>query len=377
MKIFKFRDVIPQLFNLLVRRRFEFQFEMVPYRVEKLSVRKITNFFMAGLNQFILPARPLGYPVFAQVEPANICNLTCPLCLTASMTHERPEALLPLQTFEKLIDEVGDYLLLMVLWNWGEPFLNPAIYDMIACAKEKNILVHCSTHGNVNFQDENAEKLVDSGLDTLIFGVDGATQETYGRYRVGGNLKRVQENIRRIIRIRGQKNSRTPRLNLRFVVMRHNEHEIPLIKTMAEDLGVDFLSFKTVDLPPLHGDDLDEEYAPRDSAYRRYEYEDGSFTRKARPFQCMRPWKRVTLDALGEIISCEYDHKDLHSFGSITEENSLMSVWKGQAASEFRKTFNRGWNDYYLCRDCTFKNTVANDCTVERITMTGQSQTQL
>jgi radical SAM protein with 4Fe4S-binding SPASM domain len=372
MKIFKFKDVLPQLFNLLVRRRFDFSFEMIPYRVEKLPLKKIANFFLAGLNQFIVRPRPFGYPVFAQVEPANICNLSCPLCLTASVNDSRPKALLSFDTFKKFIDEVGDYLLLIVLWNWGEPFLNPDIYRMIAYAKAKGIVVHSSTNGNVNFDEKRAAELVDSGLDTLIFGVDGATQEIYSQYRVGGRLEWVKENIRTILRVREEKKSDTPRLNLRFVVMQHNEHELPLFKKMTADLGVDYLSFKTVDLPPARGDHLDPDYVPQESRYRRYAYEKDTFTRKQLPFRCMRPWKRVTLDALGEIISCEYDYRNLHSFGNI-EGESVMAVWKGKRATDFRRRFNFGWNDFYLCRDCTYKDKVAEDCTVERMALRAES----
>lgn len=31
MKIFRFRQVIPQLYNVIVRRRIEFEFELIPY----------------------------------------------------------------------------------------------------------------------------------------------------------------------------------------------------------------------------------------------------------------------------------------------------------------------------------------------------------
>jgi hypothetical protein len=165
MQIFNFRDVIPEIPNLFFQRRFRFNFEMLPYEVKGLSLKKVMNFFVAGLNQFILPSKPLGYPVIAQVEPANFCNISCPLCLTTSETNSRPRGLLSFNSFKNVIDELGDYLLLIILWNWGEPFLNPEIYRMIEYAKIKNIVVHSSTNGNLKFDDEKAERLVDSGLD--------------------------------------------------------------------------------------------------------------------------------------------------------------------------------------------------------------------
>jgi len=366
MRIFELRDVLPQLPNILFRRRLKFNFELLPFEAKELSLKKISNFFMAGLNQFFLPSKPFGYPVIAQVEPTNFCNLTCPLCLTTSQTTSRPRGLLSFDTFKAFIDELGDYLLLIVMWNWGEPFLNPEIFKIITYAKTKNILVHSSTNGNVKFDDDKADTLVESGLDSLVFAVDGATQETYSKYRKGGDLNLVLENIRSVVRAKKRKGSASPQLNVRFVVMQHNEKELPMVQKLAEELGVDFFTIKTVNLPSARGDNLDGNYIPEDSRYRRYEYKQQTLTRVEKPFECMRPWKRITLDVSGEVISCEFDYKNGHSFGNINTDKSALSVWKGKKAKDLRKKFNRGNNNFYHCKDCSYKNSVFNDCIIEK-----------
>ncbi|RJP68700.1 MAG: radical SAM protein [Candidatus Abyssobacteria bacterium SURF_17] len=374
MKIFRFGDIVPQLPNIIFRRRFKFSFELLPYEVKGLRWKRIANFFVAGLNQFFTPSKPFGYPVIAQVEPTNFCNLSCPLCFTTSVTPSRTRSVLPFDTFKKLIDEVGDYLLLIILWNWGEPFLNPDIFKMISYAKSRNIVVHSSTNGNVRFDEAKAEQLVDSGLDSLVFGVDGATRETYSVYRKGGDLDQVIASIKAIVSAKKRKGAMTPRLNFRFVVMKHNEHEIPMARRLAEELGVDFFTLKTVDMPPAIGNNLDGQFAPDEERYRRYAYEGQTFKRKQVPFTCMRPWKRITVDALGEVISCEYEYKDLHSFGNLSADGSPMLIWKGERARAFRRKFNLGDNRFYLCRDCTYKNRVVDDCTVEKVTLKSNSR---
>ena len=127
--------------------------------------------------------------------------------------------------------------------------------------------------------------------------VDGATQETYEKYRQGGRLDRVVANIETILRVRKAKGAATPRINMRFVVMSHNEAEIEEARELARRLGVDYFTLKTVDMPQATGADLDAAYAPGQENYRRYEYEQGTYKRKEKPFECMRPWKRITLDA--------------------------------------------------------------------------------
>jgi radical SAM protein with 4Fe4S-binding SPASM domain len=369
MKIFKLRDIVPRLPALFFKGQFDFEFELLPYRARNIGLRKAANFFLAGLNQYVLPSQPLGYPVIAQVEPANVCNLSCPLCLTSSITKSRKPAIMAFETFKKFIDECGNHLLLLILWNWGEPFLNPNLITMIAYAKASGIVVHTSTNGNVPLDETQVEALVDSGLDSLVVAVDGASQETYEKYRQRGRLDQVILNIKNILRVRKAKGLTTPRINMRFVVMRHNEGEVQEARNLARKLGVDFFTLKTVDMHPDEGLELDKAYAPKKNAYRRYEYDKDTFTRKEIPFVCMRPWKRVTLDVSGEVIACEYDYKNIHSFGNIDFKGTL-NAWKSKVSKDFRNVFNQGHNDFYLCRNCTYKNSITDDCTVERLTLT-------
>jgi hypothetical protein len=71
------------------------------------------------------------------------------------------------------------------------------------------------------------------------------------------------------------------------------------------------------------------------------------------------------LPSLGQNIPCEYDYKNGHSFGN-TAKLGTFCAWKSPATQRFRRNFNLGHNDSYLCRNCTYKNSVADDCTVER-----------
>jgi radical SAM protein with 4Fe4S-binding SPASM domain len=364
-RIVKVRELLPQLHRLLLRGELHFTFEKVPYTAISISWRKRRNFFVAALNQLFLPARPLGYPVIAQVEPANVCNLRCPLCFTVSQSHSRPPALLAFETFRRLVDDVGDYLLFMVLWSWGEPFLNPDLLRIIEYAAARGIIVHTSTNGNVEFDDLMAERIVHSGLSSIVFAVDGATQQTYQAYRVGGDLEKVRRNLRALAEAKRRLRAARPQLILRFVAMRQNEDELPAVERMAAELGADFFSIKSVDLPPEFGPELDRKYLPADDRYRRYQYVEGTYDRKAQPFACVRPWKRITMDASGELISCEYDFRNRHGFGRVGGTDSAQAVWKSGTARAFRRDFRKGHNDCYHCRACTYRDLPTEDCILE------------
>ncbi len=370
MNIFKFREVLPQIPNLIFNNRFKFHFEKLPFEAHNISWKKKFNFVLAGFNQFFLPETPYGKPVIAQVEPANVCNLGCSLCLSATHNHSRVAALLPYNIFRKFIDEIGDTLLLIVFWNWGEPFLNPDAVKMIEYATSKGVLVHTSTNGNIIFNDEMADRIVKSKLTSLIFAVDGASQETYSKYRVDGNLERVKSNIRSVVAAKKRNNSQYPMVTVRFVAMQPNEQEMKEVENLGRELGADFFAIKSVDMPPVIGENLDEKYRPEQNSLRRYEYAEGSYSRLEKPFECMRPWKRITLDALGEVVSCEYDYKNSHSFGNMGKEKSVMETWKSEISKQFRKNFNKGHNNYYHCMDCTYKNNQNEDCILDAYPLT-------
>jgi len=270
-----------------------------------------------------------------------------------------------MENFKKFIDEVGDYLLLIIFWNWGEPFLNPNAAEMIKYATDKGILVHSSTNGNLPFNDVMAEKIIKSNLTSLIIAVDGATQESYAKYRIGGKLETVKKNIQILQESKRRLNASLPRITVRFVAMQHNEVERKQVEDLARELGADYFATKSVDMPVPIGEHLDEIYRPNENDLRRYEYIPGTFERKEIPFTCMRPWKRVTLDSSGEVISCEYDYKNALSFGNISGDQTVMQVWKGMVSRQFRSKFSVGNNNYYHCKDCTYKNIVGKDCILE------------
>jgi MoaA/NifB/PqqE/SkfB family radical SAM enzyme len=121
--------------------------------------------------------------------------------------------------FRRIIDELGAYLYRVDLHNWGEPLLNDEIYRMISYARARNIEVRVSSNLNV-IDQVKAEKLVKSGLDVLIVSLDGASQETYMQYRVGGRFDKVLNSIKMVTEIKKELSASKPFIIWQFLVMR-------------------------------------------------------------------------------------------------------------------------------------------------------------
>ncbi len=191
-----------------------------------------------------------GVPSIVNVEPTNICNLRCPLCVTGSMQMKRPYGRMDFSHFKKFIDQVADKIIYITLYHQGEPYLHKQFNDMVSYAKSKGVYVATSTNAHF-FTPELSKAVVDSGLDSMIISLDGVTQESYAKYRVLGRLDVVLDGIRNLVAAKREAKSKTPYLFLQFLVMKHNEHEIPQMKQLARNLGVDRLLIKTTQVTTL------------------------------------------------------------------------------------------------------------------------------
>ncbi len=61
----------------------------------------------------------------------------------------------------------------------------------------KDISTTVSTNGHF-LSEENAEKLVESGLKKLIISLDGMDQATYSLYRINGDFNKVIDGIKNV-----------------------------------------------------------------------------------------------------------------------------------------------------------------------------------
>ena len=77
------------------------------------------------------------------------------------------------------------------------------------------------------------------GLDQIYISFDGLDQETYEKYRVRGSFERVVEGVKSLLAQRAALGRSNPIVELQFLVMKHNEHQIGEFRRMAQDLGAD------------------------------------------------------------------------------------------------------------------------------------------
>ncbi len=241
-----------------------------------------------------------GYPYWLTIDPANYCNLSCPLCPTGQKRGARKQVTLSMGKFKKVIDCLGPYLIHMDLCNWGEPLLNKKVVDMIKYAKKFFINVKLDTNINI-LNESSAQRLIESGLDKIILSIDGASQESYLKYRRGGDFKKAINNLQLLVNKKMELSSITPFIEWQFLVFRHNEHEISIAKKMAEDLGVDEINFT----PPYAGSlKWLATIEPFRSKFYEVKGEKVSFKSCPRQEICNWLWDSVVVNSNGSVSPC-------------------------------------------------------------------------
>src|SRR5262249_24929812 len=154
---------------------------------------KIYNLIQCEIEKRIRVLQTYAMPYVAVIDVTNACNLRCPGCRTGVGIRGRNSTLLDINQVHNFLNELGKYLLIAHLYNWGEPLLHPRASEIVQTVQERRIFSSISS--NLNIKDfKKIEAVCDAGLDHLLISADGATEESYRRYRVGGSFELVLEN---------------------------------------------------------------------------------------------------------------------------------------------------------------------------------------
>lgn len=289
-----------------------------------------------------------GMPLALSIEPTTSCNLRCPQCPSGLRQFTRPKGMLSPEMFEKILTEAGPSLGYLTFYFQGEPFLNPDFLKMVKMATDRNIFTATSTNAHyLNYS--SACSVVNSGLRRLIISLDGITQESYEKYRVGGDLNKVFEGIRNLARAKASLRSPFPEIVIQFIVFSHNEHEMEKAKSIAKGIGANKLVFKTAQIYDEEGIDL----LPQDKSKSRYEVKEGKAAIKGElPDECWRMWHSCVITWDGLVVPCCFDKDAKYRFGDLKEE-SFSVIWKGEKYRAFREKLLLDRRSIDICSNCS------------------------
>jgi radical SAM protein with 4Fe4S-binding SPASM domain len=336
----------PELMSLYIKDGLNFVSKLTPRRLWNMT-KLVSSFYITKWTR-----KPVqwGLPMTISVEPTTACNLRCPECPSGLRAFTRPTGNLKADFFKSTIDELYKDLLYLIFYFQGEPYINPNFLDMVKYANEKGIYTITSTNGHF-LNDKNAKATIESGLDRMIISVDGTTQEVYENYRKAGKLESVLEGARNVVKWKKELKSATPHIIFQFLVVKPNEHQIPEIYKLAEEIGVDEVKLKTAQVYDYeNGNDL----IPTIGKYARYEETaDGTWRVKNKLLNhCWKLWHSCVITWDGMVVPCCFDKDATHRLGDLKKE-SFAELWHGKSYVDFRKILLKGRDQIDICKNCT------------------------
>jgi MoaA/NifB/PqqE/SkfB family radical SAM enzyme len=316
--------------------------------VKYLTPLKLSNLLIREFEILKAVERPRGFPFHAVIDITNACNLQCPYCPTGRRQNSgRSRRIIDIDLLRMFLDNIGKYLIIADLFNWGEPLLHPQIDFIVRMFHERRIFHHIST--NLNIRNKQVlEKVCDAGLDFLTVSISGITQEVYERYHKGGDANLVLDNINYIINYKKKLKYINPIIAIKYLVFKHNVHQIDKARKLAKEFGVDI--FWT-----CYAGGPEDKIIPRDEEKIKLLYPGtGKF--------CSELWRTIILNCDGGITPCcllyfkqddfaEYSQANMFNIVDIMSNNKYViarKIFKISSVAELPQ------NLQHPCLKCTF-----------------------
>ena len=345
-----------------------------------LTYKKVINYLKYRNDLENRKVVTSSFPPWVTFQASAYCNTNCRLCPVGLGIKGPHKGFLEPLRFQKVIDEAREYLLNIAFADWGEPFLNPNIFNMIKYAEEKKIMTHASTNLHLFENIADLKKLLDCGLSFLTISLHGVSQETYEAYQPNRNFELIAEKIRTLISLKKQLKRRKPVIDLAFAITKKNQHEIEKMQWFAKKLGVDSsiytaslnLRFYLTDPYAVVG--LVKEWAQDDKLDLCHNAEFGKqrlselsetlvkekqasldgldrLKLASRHF-CLDPWQSLTVNWDGTVSLCCTDYGK-YCMGD-TNKESIMRIWNNERYKAVRKFLSGGLADDadFPCKYC-------------------------
>lgn len=276
-----------------IQRHFTFIFK-------HLTLKKIFNAVLCLFEMKMKRSFLYSHPLYLRVEVCPYCNLSCAGCtiggvkdIVESSPDHRKQGIMKYDSFVESIRDFVPTLFKVNLYDEGEPLLNKEIYKMVKYLSQNNVSTCVSTNFSFKISEATLEEMLNSGLEHLIVALDGATPESYSRYRKGGDFQLVISNIKRLVSRLKEKKKNPLKIEIQFLEFEDNQEERQKLQQLAQDLGVWRFTI-------LQG------YSREGWTGIRFKGTEG----ERRERGCYDIWISTTINSAGEVGTCDYgeDH---------------------------------------------------------------------
>ncbi|TCS84425.1 putative heme d1 biosynthesis radical SAM protein NirJ1 [Tepidibacillus fermentans] len=162
------------------------------------------------------------------------CNLNCIHCYSNS-ENKKYENELTSEEAMKMIDELAEFSVPVLLLSGGEPLIRPDILDLAEYAIQKGIRVTFSTNGTL-IDKETAKRIKEIGVGYVGISFDGIDEKHDEFRRTKGSFKKALQGLRNLVEV-------NQRVGLRFTINKHNYLQLHQIFDFIEKENINRACF--------------------------------------------------------------------------------------------------------------------------------------
>lgn len=275
------------------------------------------------------PGAETGLRIY-QLELTNRCPFTCVMCPRGEMTRELGD--MEPDLFRSLIDQIGTNRgEPLYLHHFGESLLHSEFGTLVRYASDHGVRTHLSCNPNV-MTPAKAEEVLDSGLTSILFSVDGVSDETFKAIRGrAANIVDAAQKLGAFLQLRRARASSID-VTIQMIDMKANAHEHEAFKEA-------FRPFEALGAR-LHLKAFDSFNDPAKRAMSE-RYLTG---------RCTLPFDHLVVLWDGRVVPCCHD-EDGHIVLGDASKQSLAEIWRGPSYRRFRA----GFLEHPHCSTCSWR----------------------
>ena len=204
---------------------------------EAILLRNLTG--EKDISNFV--DKPLLHPSYFSLETTSACSSDCIMCPREQVLSRRKNTIMPEKLIYRIINEINWPC--FINWEWiNEPLCDPRIYSFMDYSKSKGIKNWITTTGQLLTED-NSVKLIESGVDLVVFSIDTLNSDLYYQIRRGISLETVLKNVGDFMNIVARRNSSVDVWITKIQLPLTIHEDLDVYRSYFQNIGINKIQF--------------------------------------------------------------------------------------------------------------------------------------
>lgn len=278
------------------------------------------------------------FPRGMLLEVTNICNHSCAFC--ANSKSDRKKGIIDKELALKILSdayalgtrEVGFYAT-------GEPLIDRNLETYIAYAKDVGFeYVFITTNGAL-LDSKRANSIVDAGIDSIKFSVNGANRKDYLLIHGKDDYDKVTENLKYVSKLRGR--GKDFKLYVSFIMTRHTAGTREEFENNYRKYVDDIIFLKCIN---------QSGYMHEINDFLAIDKDAGGFNLDG---ICPMIFNKLYITYEGYLTLCCADFQNYLAVADLRRE-SLEEAWRNKYAQELRRRHLEHNLEGTICGNCVY-----------------------